>query len=106
MAEHLRFSVACRHPFAWQGGDPFGCQTFERPWFGDKIGLAKLKDDVAFEMFDILGSPFYFFHDPDVRPEGSTFAQSQLNLEEIVDYLVGKQQSHKIKLLWGKAKSY
>ena len=103
MAEHLRFSVAYWHSFAWQGGDPFGGQTFERPWFGDEMGLAKLKADVAFEMFDILGNPFYCFHDADVRPEGTTFAQSQRNLEEMVDYLAEKQQSHKARLLWGTA---
>jgi xylose isomerase len=44
--------------FAWPGGDPFGGQTFERPWFGDTMDLAKLKADVAFEMFAILGQPF------------------------------------------------
>ncbi|HAG26945.1 MAG TPA: xylose isomerase, partial [Rhodobacter sp.] len=59
--------------------------------------------DVAFEMFDILGNPFYCFHDADVRPEGTTFAQSQRNLEEMVDYLAEKQQSHKARLLWGTA---
>ena len=51
--------------FAWPGGDPFGGQTLERPWFGDTMALAKLKADVAFEMFDILGVPFYCFHDAD-----------------------------------------
>jgi xylose isomerase len=29
------------------------------------MALAKLKADVAFEMFDILGVPFYCFHDAD-----------------------------------------
>jgi hypothetical protein len=29
-----------------------------------------MKADVAFEMFDILGQPFYCFHDADMRPEG------------------------------------
>jgi xylose isomerase len=33
MEDHLRFAVAYWHSFAWPGGDPFGGQTFERPWF-------------------------------------------------------------------------
>ncbi|MBL9052656.1 MAG: xylose isomerase, partial [Tabrizicola sp.] len=70
MEDHLRFAVAYWHSFAWPGGDPFGGQTFERPWFGDGMDKAKLKADVAFEMFDILGVPFYCFHDADARPEG------------------------------------
>jgi xylose isomerase len=103
MEDHLRFAVAYWHSFAWPGGDPFGGQTFERPWFGDSIALAKLKADVAFEMFDILGVPFYAFHDADVRPEGASFAESLRNFQEIVDYLGEKQASHKAKLLWGTA---
>ncbi len=103
MEDHMRFAVAYWHSFAWPGGDPFGGQTFDRPWFGDTMALAKMKADVAFEMFDILGAPFYCFHDADARPEGSTFAESKRNLEEIVDYLGVKQTNHKTKLLWGTA---
>ena len=106
MEDHLRFAVAYWHSFAWPGGDPFGGQTFDRPWFGDTMQLAKLKADVAFEMFDILGAPFYCFHDADARPEGATFAESLRNLEEIVDYLGEKQTSHKAKLLWGTANMF
>ena len=37
MEDHLRFAVAYWHSFAWQGGDPFGGQTFQRPWFTDDM---------------------------------------------------------------------
>ena len=30
MEDHLRFSVAYWHSFAWPGGDPFGGQTLDR----------------------------------------------------------------------------
>jgi xylose isomerase len=103
MEDHLRFAAAYWHSFAWPGGDPFGGQTFDRPWFGDTMAHAKQKADVAFEMFDILGVPYYAFHDADARPEGKTFAESLANLEEIVDYLGEKQSKHKAKLLWGTA---
>jgi xylose isomerase len=101
MEEHLRFAVAYWHTFAYPGNDPFGGPTLERPWFGDSIAHAKLKADVAFEMFDILGAPFYCFHDADMRPEGATFAESKRNLDEIVDYIGQKQTTHKARLLWG-----
>lgn len=103
MEDHLRFAIAYWHSFAWQGGDPFGGQTFDRPWFGETMELAQLKADVAFEMFDILGAPFFCFHDADVRPEGEDFATSTRNLEEIVDYFAAKMESSKTKLLWGTA---
>ena len=103
MEDHLRFAVAYWHSFAWQGGDPFGGQTFERPWFGDTMEMAKQKADVAFEMFDILGVPFFCFHDADVRPEGAIFAESLHNLEEIVDYFAAKMETSRTRLLWGTA---
>ncbi len=103
MEDHLRFSAAYWHSFAWPGGDPFGGQTFQRPWFGDTMEHAKLKADVAFEMFTALGVPFYCFHDADVRPEGENFKENTKNLNEIVDYFAKKQSDTGVKLLWGTA---
>lgn len=103
MEDHLRFAVAYWHTFTWPGGDPFGGQTFERPWFDETMQSAKLKADVAFEFFSLLGSPFYCFHDADVRPEGKTFAENTKNLNEIVDYFGQKQDETGVKLLWGTA---
>ena len=103
MEDHLRFAVAYWHSFAWPGGDPFGGQTFDRPWFGDTMDLARMKADVAFEMFDLLNAPYFCWHDADIRPEGVTFAESRRNFEGMVDYLLGKMESSKTKLLWGTA---
>ncbi|CCM77374.1 xylose isomerase [Rhizobium mesoamericanum] len=103
LEDHLRFAVAYWHTFAWQGGDPFGGQTFLRPWFEDTMKAAKLKADVAFELFQILDAPFYCFHDADVRPEGKNFAENTKNLNEIVDYFAEKQAATGVKLLWGTA---
>ena len=92
LEDHLRFAVAYWHSFAWEGGDPFGGRTFDRPWYDGEMEKAKLKADVAFEMFSLLGAPYYCFHDADVRPEGKTFAEDKKNLEEIVDYFAQKQE--------------
>lgn len=103
MEDHLRFAVAYWHSFAWPGGDPFGGQTFDRPWFGDTMDLARMKADVAFEMFEILGAPFFCFHDADIRPEGDSFARNIANLQSMVDYVGPKMESSGTKLLWGTA---
>lgn len=103
MEDHLRFAVAYWHSFAWPGGDPFGGPTFERPWFGDTMDHARMKADVAFEMFDILGVPFFCFHDADVRPEAGSFGESLKNFEAIVDYFAEKMEHHRTRLLWGTA---
>ncbi len=106
LKEHLRFAIAYWHSFAWEGGDPFGGRTFDRPWFGDEMSKAKLKADVAFELFDLLGAPYFCFHDVDVRPEGKNFAESLSNLNEIVDYFEEKMESSETKLLWGTANMF
>src|ERR1044072_4546778 len=103
MEDHLRFAVAYWHTFVWPGTDPFGGNTFQRPWFEDTMAAAKLKADVAFEFFQLLGTPYYCFHDADVRPEGRNFAENTKNLNEIVDYFAEKQAETGVKLLWGTA---
>ncbi len=65
------------------------------------MSKAKLKADVAFELFGILDAPYFCFHDADVRPEGKNFAESLANLNEIVDYFEEKMATCNTKLLWG-----
>ncbi len=106
MEDHLRFAVAYWHTFVWPGTDPFGGNTFERPWFQDTMAAAKMKADVAFEFFQLLGTPYYCFHDADVRPEGASFVENTKNLNEIVDYFAQKQEETGVKLLWGTANMF
>ena len=84
MAEHLRFAVCYWHNFVWEGSDVFGQNSFPRAWNAladsDPMTAAKAKTDAAFELFQVLGVPFYCFHDIDARPEGATFAESDRNL--------------------------
>ncbi|MXN66947.1 xylose isomerase [Stappia sp. GBMRC 2046] len=103
MEDHLRFAICYWHNFCWPGGDPFGGQTFERPWFGDDMDHARLKAEVAFEMFEILDVPFFCFHDRDIAPEGASLADSNRNVREIAGIFQKKMASSKTKLLWGTA---
>ena len=107
MEDHLRFAVAWWHSFAWEGGDPFGGQTFQRPWHPqDSMKTARIKADVAFEMFQTLGVPFYCWHDADIRPETGNFADNLKTLNEITDYMAEKQAKTGVKLLWGTANMF
>ncbi|MBI4923954.1 MAG: xylose isomerase [Devosia nanyangense] len=103
MEDHIRPAAAYWHSFAWEGGDPFGGRTFDRPWFGKGMEGARLKADVAFEMFDLLDMPFFCFHDADVAPEGATLAESNKNVREIADIFAKKMQTSRTRLLWGTA---
>lgn len=108
MEDQLRFAACYWHNFCWNGGDPFGGDTFMRPWhhMADEMDAALLKADVAFEFFSKLGAPFYCFHDRDVAPEGATPRESVDNLRRIVDVLARKQEETGMKLLWGTANMF
>ncbi len=107
MEDHIRPAVAYWHTFAWEGGDPFGGRSFDRPWYaGSPMEGAKLKADVAFEFFNLLDIPFFCFHDVDVAPEGDSLKESIKNLRTITDIFAKKMQSQRTKLLWGTANMF
>jgi len=105
MEEHLRFAVAYWHSLCWPGSDPFGGDTFQRPWMrnGDDMARAREKADVAFELFHLLDVPYFCFHDRDIAPEGDTLAATNRNTREIADVLARKMEGARVKLLWGTA---
>ncbi|VDS08621.1 Xylose isomerase [Paracoccus haematequi] len=102
--DQLRFAVAWWHSFGWEGGDPFGGRTFDRPWFpADTMDLAESRVDAAFDFFRILGAPFFCFHDHDVRPEGASLGESRDRLNRIADLMAAKMEGGGPRLLWGTA---
>jgi xylose isomerase len=112
MAEHLRFGVCYWHTFAWDGFDIFGAGTLDRPWHPnqnpslDPMDAAKLKMEAAFEFFAKLGAPFFSFHDVDMAPAGSTFAETCRNLDEMVELAAGHMERTGTKVLWGGREGY
>ena len=107
LEDHLRFAVAYWHSFAWEGGDPFGGPTFERPWHPqNSMENARLKADIAFDMFALLGQPYFCFHDADIRSDQGNFADNLASLNEITDYIGAKMQAGGPKLLWGTANMF
>ena len=105
MKEHLRFAACYWHTFCWNGLDPFGGGTFQRPWFegGTPLELAEQKADAAFDFFSKLGVPYYCFHDRDVAPEGASPRESHNNFRHMVEKLSVHQERTGMKLLWGTA---
>lgn len=105
MKEHLRFAVAYWHTFQGTGIDLFGAGTMLRPWEGIAcpMELAKVKMEAAFEFFVKLGVPFFCFHDRDIAPEGSTLAETNRNLDRIVELAKELIRETGVKLLWGTA---
>ena len=89
MEDHLRFAVAYWHSLCWPGSDPFGGDTFQRPWMagGDTMEGARQKAEVAFERFRLLDVPFFCFHDRDIAPEGGSLAETNRNTRAIAELL-------------------
>ena len=107
MREHLRFSMAYWHTLCADGTDMFGRGTADRS-FGesDPMAHARAKAYAAFELMDKLSIDYYCFHDRDIAPEGKTLAESNRNLDEIVDLLEELQKKYNKKLLWGTANCF
>ena len=106
MVDHLRPGVCFWHSFSWPGVDMFGVGTLDRPWLAatdDPMAAARERLGVAFEFFTKLGIPYYCFHDRDVAPEGTTFAEFRSNLDAIADDALGYQERTGVRLLWGTA---
>ncbi len=106
MEDQLRIAVCYWHSFNWPGSDVFGAGTFDRPWLeatGDAMAAARTKMDAAFEFFTKLGVPYFCFHDVDIAPQGSGFAESARRLDEMVAYAEEKMSESGVRLLWGTA---
>jgi len=106
MEEHLRIGVCLWHSFAWDGRDMFGIGTLDRPWLdpaAEPMPAARRKMAVAFEFIEKLGMPWYCFHDRDVAPEGTSFAEFRDNLDALTDDALGYQERTGATLLWGTA---
>lgn len=105
MRDHLRFSVCYWHTFLGTGDDPFGPGTRQYPWAirPDPMDQARDRIDAAFEFVSKLGVPYYCFHDRDLAPEGSSVADSEARLVEMVGMAEERQRATGIRLLWGTA---
>jgi xylose isomerase len=106
MEEHLRIAVCLWHSFNWPGSDVFGVGTFDRPWLAagsDPMEAARAKVDAAFEFIEKLGVPFFTFHDHDVSPEGSSFAESRAMLDAVAAGIERQMKRTGARLLWGTA---
>jgi xylose isomerase len=105
MREHLRFAVCYWHTFLGDGTDMFGRATRDLRWrqASDPLAVAEDTLDAVFELITKLGVPYYCFHDRDLAPEGATVAESERNLQRMVELARQRQQETGVKLLWGTA---
>ncbi len=108
MEEHLRFAVCYWHNFCADGADPFGPGTRKQPWAvkGDPGARSRDRMDAAFEFFTKLNVPFWCFHDFDMAWEGASVAESEKNIQAMVDIAKERQAETGMRLLWGTANMF
>lgn len=105
MQDWLRFACAYWHSFCGNGADPFGEPTHLFAWDepADPLARARSKADAAFEFITKLGIQYYCFHDVDAVDYTRDVRENESRLQHITDYLLQKQKSSGVKLLWGTA---
>jgi xylose isomerase len=108
MEEHLRFAVCYWHTFCATGGDPFGPGTRNPAWARKADPAERSRDrlDAAFEFFTKLNVPFWCFHDFDMAWEGASVAESEKNLQAMVELAKERQSETGMRLLWGTANMF
>ena len=105
MEEHLRFAICYWHTFCATGADPFGPGTQFHPWAQKNGPMDRSRErlDAAFEFFTKMDVPFWCFHDFDLASEGASVAESEKNLQTMVELAKRRQDATGVRLLWGTA---
>ncbi|CAD7696495.1 unnamed protein product [Ostreobium quekettii] len=109
MKEWLRFSVAFWHTFRGDGSDPFGSATKAWPWEDaslDPMEMAFRRIRANFEFLRKLGVEYWCFHDRDIAPEGRDLAETNENLDKVVDLALDLQKQTGVRPLWGTAQLF
>lgn len=105
MREHLRFAACYWHTMRNGLADPFGGATARMPWDdgSDSIDNCRRRADAFFEFLRKCRLDFYCFHDRDIAPERATLAESNADLDRVVEHFEVLQRASGKRLLWGTA---
>ena len=105
MRDHLRFASCYWHTMRNGLADPFGAATARMPWDDgtDTIDNCRRRADAFFEFLRKCRIDWYCFHDRDIAPERATLAESNADLDKVVEHFEVLQRASGKKLLWGTA---
>ena len=108
MKEQLRFAMSWWHTFTYMGGDQFGVGTMNRSWDDneDAMNVAKERVHASFEFMEKMQIPFFCFHDADIAPAGKNLAETNANLDEVVEVIKEEMDRTGIKCLWGTTNAF
>lgn len=107
MKEQLKFALSYWHTLCGGGKDMFGSDSMDKS-FGASTPIEVYKNKVyaAFEIMEKLGVGFFCFHDRDIAPEGKDLAETNANIDIIVQVIEAEMKRTGIKCLWGTANCF
>jgi len=105
MRDQLRFAACYWHTMRNGLSDPFGAATARTPWDdgSDTVDNCRRRADAFFEFLRKCRIEWYCFHDRDIAPERATLAESNADLDKVVEHFEVLQRASGKKLLWGTA---
>ena len=105
MRDQLRFAACYWHTMRNGLSDPFGAATARTPWDdgSDTVDNCRRRADAFFEFLRKCRIDWYCFHDRDIAPERATLAESNADLDKVVEHFEVLQRASGKKLLWGTA---
>ena len=105
MHDHLRFASCYWHTMRNGLADPFGSATARMPWDdgSDHVDNCLRRADAFFEFLRKCRIDYYCFHDRDIAPERATLAETNADLDRVVDHFAVLARASGKKLLWGTA---
>jgi xylose isomerase len=108
LRDHFKFAMCYWHSMNDNGTDPFGRLTNLYPWNQETNVLkqAKNRADAAFEFLQKMGFDYFCFHDIDLIQEAPTLLETEKRMDQILDYIKGKQKETGIRVLWGTANCF
>ncbi|MCL4146368.1 UNVERIFIED_CONTAM: hypothetical protein GTU68_030936 [Idotea baltica] len=102
MIEHIRPAVAFWHTLVGTGSDPFGpgAQRPSWPTVANNREEASLRLDAGFELLNLLGIPFFCFHDTDLIKTTSSFSEYEDEMDWLTEELQSRMKLSAKKCLW------
>ena len=106
MDEQLRVAVCLWHSFNWPGSDVFGAGTFDRPWLSPGVDPMEgapprsMPPSSSSASWEPRSSPSMTATWPRRAPP---FAETQANLEAMVERIAQRMEETGARLLWGTA---
>ena len=102
MLDHIRPAIAFWHTLGGTGADPFGpgAQRLSWPANANNREQAAVRLDAGFELLELLGIPYFCFHDTDLIIPTDSFSAYEDEMSWLTQALLERMSGSGKKCLW------